>query len=119
MSRHRTTPTLCPGGDWSRYECSICGKFVKPFGNDEGDLICPTCEATGLVILDEETLDRLEQVREHARSLGLGLQLEKQLDYLAGYARNDGEPLGVLGRQAACTSWTAARKSLRVGWCRP
>ena len=84
-------PTLCPGGDWSRYECSICGKYVKPFGNDEGNLICPTCEATGLVILDEETLDRLEQVREHARSPGLGLQLEKQLDYLAGYARNDGE----------------------------
>ena len=85
-------PELCPGGDWSRYECSLCGKFVKPFLNDEGDLICPTCEATGLVILDDELLDKLEREREFARSMGLGEQLEKQLDYLAGYARGDGEP---------------------------
>ena len=76
-------PELCPGGDWSRYECSICGKFVKPFSNDEGDLICPTCEATGLVILDDEQLDRLEQVREFARLMGLDRQLERQLCFLA------------------------------------
>ena len=103
-------PTLCPGGDWSRYLCSICGKFVKPFSNDAGDLICPTCEATGLVILDDETLDRLEQVREHDRSLGLSLQLEKQLDYLAGYARNDGEPKRqcVLGHDFAPHSFAFA-----------
>jgi hypothetical protein len=76
-------PELCPGGDWSRYECSVCGKFVKPFSNDQGDLICPTCEATGLVILDDEQLDRLEQVREFARLVGLGRQLEHQLCFLA------------------------------------
>jgi hypothetical protein len=73
---------LCPGGDWSRYECDICGKFVKPFSNDEGDIICPTCEATGIVILDDEQLDRLEQVREFARSMGLSQQLERQLCFL-------------------------------------
>ncbi len=78
-------PELCPGGDWSRYECSLCGKFVKPFSNDQGELICPWCEATGIVILDDEQLDRLEQVREHARALGLFSQLERQLNYLAGY----------------------------------
>ena len=50
-----------------------------------GNLICPTCEVTGLVILDDEQLDRLEQVREHARALGLTEQLERQLGYLAGY----------------------------------
>ena len=76
-------PELCPGGDWSRYECSTCGKFVKPFSNDQGDLICPTCEATGLVILDDEQLDRLEQVREFARLMGLDRQLERQLCFLA------------------------------------
>ena len=76
-------PELCPGGDWSRYECGTCGKFVKPFSNDEGDLICPTCEATGLVILDEEQLDRLEQVREFARLMGLESALERQLCFLA------------------------------------
>jgi hypothetical protein len=76
-------PELCPGGDWSRYECSICAKFVKPFSNDDGDLICPTCEVTGLVILDDEQLDRLEQVREFAKSMGLTEQLERQLNHLA------------------------------------
>jgi hypothetical protein len=76
-------PELCLGGNWSRYECSICGHFVKPFLNDEGDLECPTCEATGLVLLDEEQLDRLEQVREFARSMGLSEPLERQLDFFA------------------------------------
>src|SRR5262249_4955601 len=85
-------PELCPGGDWSRYECSICGKFVKPFSNDEGELICPWCEAAGLVILDEEQLDRLEQVREFARSMGLSEQLERQLCWLADYGRNPDRP---------------------------
>ena len=55
-------PELCPGGDWSRYECSNCGKFVKPFSNDQGDLLCPWCEVTGLVLMDDEQLDRLEEV---------------------------------------------------------
>jgi hypothetical protein len=88
-------PALCPGADWSRYECSLCGKFVKPFSNDQGELICPTCEATGLVILDDEQLDRIEQVREHARALNLSSQLERQLNYLAGY---DGRAPAVRGR---------------------
>ena len=78
-------PELCPGADWSRYECSLCGKFVKPLSNDQGDLICPWCEGTGLILLDDEQLDRLEQVREFARSMGLSEQLERQLGYLAGY----------------------------------
>ena len=84
-------PELCPGGDWSRYECSSCGKFVKPFSNDEGELLCPTCEVAGLVILDDEQLDRLEKVREFARSMGLSSQLEHQLNWLAGYGY-DGQP---------------------------
>ena len=28
------------------------------------DLVCPWCDVTGLVITDEEQLDRLEQVRD-------------------------------------------------------
>ena len=76
-------PTLCPGGDWSRYLCSTCQKYIKPFSNDQGDLICSTCEATGLVIRDDEQLDRLEQVREFARLMGLGRQFECQLCFLA------------------------------------
>jgi hypothetical protein len=82
-------PELCPGEDWSRYTCSTCGKFVKPFSSDAGDLVCPWCEVTGLVILDDEQLDRLEQVRDFARLIGLGLQLERQLGYLADYGRNN------------------------------
>jgi hypothetical protein len=85
-------PELCPGGDWSRYECDICKKFVRPFSNDDGNLICPWCEAAGLVILDDEQLERLEQVREFARSIGLSRQLERQLDYLANYANHDDGP---------------------------
>jgi hypothetical protein len=42
-------------------------------------LICPKCEVTGLVITADEQLDRLEQVREFARSMGLSQQLERQL----------------------------------------
>jgi hypothetical protein len=82
-------PALCPGGDCSRYECSFCGKYIKPFSNDVGDLLCPCCEVTGLVILDDELLDRLEQVREFARSLGPSHQLERQLGYLADSGRNN------------------------------
>jgi hypothetical protein len=78
-------PALCPGADWSRYECSTCGKFVRPFSNDAGDLICPTCEVTGLVVTNDEQLERLEQVREFARTMGLTSQLERQIDFLATY----------------------------------
>jgi hypothetical protein len=85
-------PKLCPGLDWSRYECGKCGTFVKPFSNDEGDLICPWCEATGLIITDDEQLDRLEQAREFARSMGLSSQLERQLSYLHNYAHHDDGP---------------------------
>jgi hypothetical protein len=83
-------PELCPGGDWSRYECSLCGKFVKPFSDDQGELICPWCEVTGLVLIDDEQLDRLEQVREFARSMGLSAQLEHQLDFL-NYGYGNGQ----------------------------
>jgi hypothetical protein len=104
-------PELCPGGDWSRYECSLCGKFVKPFSNDAGDLLCPTCEVTGLVILDDEQLDRLEQVREFARSIGLSEQLERQLNYLHGYGSHDDAPKRqcVLGYDFAPHSFSFAR----------
>ncbi len=84
-------PELCPGGDWSRYECDTCKKFVTPFSNDRGDIVCPYCEVSGLVILDEAQLDLLEQTREFARERGLSEQLERQLDYLANYA-DHGEP---------------------------
>ena len=96
----------CPGADWSRYECSICGKFVKPFSNDDGELICPYCEATGLLVLDEETLDHLEQVREFARTAGLSSQLERQLHYLADYGCHGDQC--VLGKDFAPHSFTFA-----------
>jgi hypothetical protein len=78
-------PELCPGRDWSRYLCDGCERYVTPFCNDQGDLICPMCEATGLVITQIEVLDHLEAVRENARLMGLGRQLERQLNYLATY----------------------------------
>jgi hypothetical protein len=42
----------------------------------------------GLVILDDEQLARLEEVREFARSMGLTDQLESQLHFLDGYSDN-------------------------------
>ena len=78
-------PELCPGPDWSRYLCDGCERYVTPFSNDEGDLICPTCEATGLVITQIEVFDHLEAVRENARQMGRSAQLERQLHYLATY----------------------------------
>jgi hypothetical protein len=44
------------------------------------------------VILDDEQLDRLEEVREFARLMGLGPQLERQLSWLADYGRNPDRP---------------------------
>ena len=75
-ARSATIPSSVPAATGRATSARLCGKFVKPFSNDEGDLICPTCEATGLVILDDEQLDRLEQVREFARLMGLDRQLE-------------------------------------------
>ena len=84
-------PKLCPADDWSRYLCDSCKKYVTPFSDDQGELVCPYCDVSGLVILDEEQLERVEQARELARSLGLSAQLERQLDFLANYAEH-GEP---------------------------
>ncbi len=99
-------PELCPGADWSRYLCDQCEKYVKPFSNDQGDVICPACEATGLVILDDEQLERLEQVREFATQAGLRRQLERQLDYLASYG--EGHNQVVLGYDFAPHSFSFA-----------
>ena len=99
-------PEICPGADWSRYECDGCGRFVAPFSNDQGDLICPTCEATGLVITQIEVLDYLETVRENARLMGLGRQLERQLNYLATYGGHNYQCL--LGKDFAPYSFDFA-----------
>jgi hypothetical protein len=40
-------------------------------------------------MFDDEQLDRLEKVREFARSIGMSEQLERQLSYLANYADHD------------------------------
>ena len=41
---------------------------MTPFCNDQGDMICPTCEATGLVVTQIEVLDHLEAcARSHVR----------------------------------------------------
>jgi hypothetical protein len=83
---------LHPQADPSQPKYDLCGEHVKPFSDDEGRLVCPTCEVTGLVIMDVEQLDKLEQVREFAQSMGLSEQLERQLDYLHCYACHGGEP---------------------------
>jgi hypothetical protein len=38
---------LCPGDDWSRYLCDSCKKYVTPFSDDHGELVCPYCDVHG------------------------------------------------------------------------
>jgi hypothetical protein len=54
-----------------------------PWSDDEGNLICMYCEATGLII-HPDVADRLEAAREFARQMGLGRQLEQQLCHWLG-----------------------------------
>jgi hypothetical protein len=99
-------PKLCPGGDYSCYRCSLCERYVEPFSNDAGELICKFCEVSGLVMFDPEDLDHLEQVREFACSAGLSEQLERQLHHLADYGHRGNQC--VLGRDFAPHSFSFA-----------
>lgn len=99
-------PKLCPGGDYSCYRCSLCERYVEPFSNDAGELICEFCEVSGLVMFNPEDLDHLEQVREFARTAGLSGQLERQLHYLADYGCRGNQC--VLGKDFAPHSFSFA-----------
>ena len=92
-------PKLCPGADYSSYQCDKCERYVEPFSNDQGELICEFCEVTGLVCFNAVDLDHLEAVRENARQMGLSHQLEKQLHYLADYGGRGNQV--VLGKDFA------------------
>jgi hypothetical protein len=81
-------PALCPGPDCSVYHCTLCDHHVMPFSDDDGTLLCPYCEARGLVILDNEVLDQVEQAREFATLRGLKRQFEQQLDRLATWGQD-------------------------------
>jgi hypothetical protein len=101
-------PKLCSGGDHSAYLCSHCERYVSPFSDDVGELGCPWCDTPGLVVVDEETLDKLEEARAHARSFGLLSQFESQLEWLDGYGRNDDGPRKrqcMLGHDSASLSF--------------
>jgi hypothetical protein len=74
-------PELCPGADCSKYLCDTCGEYRMPWSDDEGQLVCGQCEVSGLVI-DERQVERLEQVRDFARQMGLSQQLNRQLNFL-------------------------------------
>jgi hypothetical protein len=72
----------CPGPDISLYACDQCGRETQePYCDDQGVLLCPSCDKTGLVY-DRETAERLDQVREFARKMGLLSQLEHKLAFL-------------------------------------
>jgi hypothetical protein len=74
-------PELCPGPDCSLYLCDTCGEYRMPWSDDDGNLLCSMCEVTGLVI-EPSQVERLEQIREFARQMGLSEQLAKQLTFL-------------------------------------
>jgi hypothetical protein len=104
-------PKLCASGDYSCYRCDKCERYVEPFSNDAGELICPYCEVSGLVMFNAEDLDHLEQVREFARSAGLSEQLERQLHHLADY--------GHRGNQCVLSRDFGENKGVRYRYCLP
>ncbi len=73
---------LCPGPDCSIYLCDTCGEYRMPWSDDDGSLVCSTCEVTGLVVADN-AIEHLEQAREFARKIGQAEQLARQLSWLA------------------------------------
>ncbi len=99
-------PELCPGGHYSCYRCSLCERYIEPFSNDAGELICPFCEVSGLVMFNPEDLEHLEHVREFASAAGLSEQLERQLHYLADYGLSGNQC--VLSRDFASHSFSFA-----------
>lgn len=71
-------PDLCPGPDYSFHQCSLCNRYVEPWSREDGGLICPHCEARGLV-MSAEVAEYLEEVREFARAIGRQSHLEHAL----------------------------------------
>lgn len=74
-------PKLCPGPDCSLYLCERCGEYRQPWSDNDGNLVCQFCEVEGLVI-DPSQMERLEEIREFARQMGLSDQLNKKLSFL-------------------------------------
>jgi hypothetical protein len=65
-------PEVCPGADYSLYQCSDCEKWVLPHSDDQGDLACPNCgpSLVGLVH-GEKTAEQIERARDLADHVDL------------------------------------------------
>lgn len=79
----------CPGGDYSLYFCDKCNKFVIPWSNDDGKLVCSGCDPIGGLIHDAETADQIDRARALADFVGPDARrsLERGIEHLA-YAPN-------------------------------
>jgi hypothetical protein len=99
-------PDDCPGPDCSLYRCGSCERWVEPWSDDEGNLICPDCEVHGLR-MSVEVAEYLEGIREVAGTIGLRSQLEHQVMRLAG-PHFGAEALTILGKDFAPHSFTFA-----------
>jgi len=74
----------CPGGDYSLYFCDQCNKFVVPWSNDDGDLVCAGCDPLNGIIYDEKTADQIDRARALADFVGPECRnnLESRLNFL-------------------------------------
>lgn len=77
-------PEECPGGDYSIYFCDQCQKFVIPWSDDEGNLVCSGCSPLTGMIYDEKTADQIERARALANFVGPECRnhLEQCINYL-------------------------------------
>jgi len=79
----------CPGPDYSLYFCDQCNKFVIPWSNDDGDLVCSGCSPLSGLIHDAETAEQIDRARALADYVGPDARrsLERGIEHLA-YAPN-------------------------------
>ena len=71
----------CPGETITLFQCDKCNRWKNPYSDDQGKLLCPICDVTGL-IFDDNCLDHLEKTRQFARESGVSDRLEEQISRL-------------------------------------
>jgi hypothetical protein len=90
-------PKKCPGEDYSLYFCDKCNKFVVPWSNDEGELVCADCDSLDGLVYREKAAANVERARELA-------------DFVDGRIRaaghNPGKSRESLERSLNCPSWS-------------
>ncbi len=75
----------CPGGDYSLYFCDQCNRFVLPWSDDNGNLVCAGCDPLSGIIYDQKTADQIDRARDLADFVGPDARrsFERGIEHLA------------------------------------